>query len=194
MKLSCPELGGLSWDVKLGRRDSKTTSFAAANSSGFLPVATYNLSSLIQTFKAQGLSTKDLVALSGAHTIGQARCITFRSRMYNDAIIDSSFAKTRQQNCPNTSGSGDNILAPLDRRTPKHFDNKYYKNLLKKKGLLHSDQVLFSGGSTDSLVKLYSKKRKAFSSDFAAAMIKMGDISPLTGSSGEIRKNCRKPN
>uniref|UniRef100_A0A5B7AXP6 peroxidase n=2 Tax=Davidia involucrata TaxID=16924 RepID=A0A5B7AXP6_DAVIN len=131
-----------------------------------------------------------MVALSGSHTIGQARCISFRGRIYNETDIDSSFAKTRQGSCPRTPGSGDNNLAPLDLQTPTAFDNNYYKNLLNQKGLLHSDQVLHNGGSTDSLVENYSKNPKTFNSDFATAMVKMGDISPLTGSKGEIRKKC----
>ncbi|XP_044495184.1 peroxidase 4-like [Mangifera indica] len=186
-------LGGPSWEVKLGRRDSKTASLSAANS-GQIPPPTSTLSNLINRFKAKGLSAKDMVVLSGSHTIGQARCISFRNRIYNESNIDSSFAKARQKNCPRAAGSGDRNLAPLDLQTPTSFDNLYYKNILNKKGLLHSDQVLFNGGSTDSLVTSYSKKPKAFSADFAASMIRMGDISPLTGSSGEIRKNCRKPN
>ena len=130
----------------------------------------------------------------GAHTIGQARCTNFRAHIYNDTDTDSSFAKTLQGNCPSASGSGDNNLAPLDLQTPTAFDNNYYKNLVNKKGLLHSDQELFNGGSTNSQVSTYSTSPSTFNSDFIAAMIKMGDISPLTGSSGEIRKNCRKTN
>ncbi|XVE79899.1 hypothetical protein DITRI_Ditri14bG0094200 [Diplodiscus trichospermus] len=187
-------LGGPDWEVKLGRRDSKTANFTAANNGSFLPPPTSNLSTLISTFGVQGLSAKDMVALSGAHTIGKARCTVFRNRIYNETNIDSSFAKTRQSNCPSTSGSGDDNLAPLDVQTPNFFDNKYFQNLFKKQGLLHSDQVLFNGGSTASLVKEYSCSTMAFYSDFVTAMIKMGDIKPLTGSRGEIRKNCRKPN
>ncbi|XP_057512691.1 peroxidase 4-like [Actinidia eriantha] len=185
-------LGGLSWEVKLGRRDSKTASFSDANSG--LPGPDSNLSDLISRFEVLGLSTQDMVALSGSHTIGQARCILFRSRIYNETNIDASFAKTRQGTCPNSTGSGDDNLAPLDLQTPNFFDNNYFKNLIVQKGLLHSDQVLHDGGSTDSLVETYSKNPSTFSSDFAAAMIKMGDISPLTGSNGEIRKECSKVN
>ncbi|KAL6200460.1 hypothetical protein ACLB2K_030241 [Fragaria x ananassa] len=186
-------LGGPSWSVKLGRRDAKTTTLAAANS-GVIPAPTNDLSDLITKFQAQGLSTTDMVALSGAHTIGKARCTVFRDRIYNETNIDASFAKTRQNNCPSTSGSGDNNLAPLDTQTTNAFDPKYFQNLINKKGLLHSDQELFNGGSTDSLVKKYSASAKNFNADFAKAMIKMGDIKPLTGSQGEIRKNCRKRN
>ncbi|CAL5366484.1 unnamed protein product [Camellia sinensis] len=185
-------LEGPNWKVKLGRRDARTASQGAANSS--LPPPTSSLSALISSFSAVGLSTKDMVALSGSHTIGQAQCTNFRARVYNETNIDSSFAQTRQGNCPRTVGSGDNNLAPLDLQTPTKFENNYYKNLVNRRGLLHSDQQLFNGGSTDLLVQSYSKNPGTFNSDFVAAMIKMGDISPLTGSNGEIRKNCRKTN
>ncbi|KAH7542801.1 peroxidase 4 [Ziziphus jujuba] len=186
-------LGGPQWDVKLGRRDSKTASLSAANN-GQLPGPTSNLSNLINRFRAKGLSEQDMVALSGTHTIGQARCTTFRDRIYNENNIDSLFAKTRQRNCPKINGTGDNNLAPLDLQTPNCFDNYYFKNLINKKGLLHSDQVLFNGGSSDSFVRKYSQDQKSFFSDLVNAMIKMGDIEPLTGSAGEIRKNCARVN
>ena len=57
------QLGGPSWKVGLGRKDSLTASRALANNS--LPAPTFNLSGLISSFSAQGLSLKDLVALSG---------------------------------------------------------------------------------------------------------------------------------
>ncbi|GAU36230.1 hypothetical protein TSUD_214270 [Trifolium subterraneum] len=191
---SVANLGGPLWNVKLGRRDSKTASFNDA-SSGVLPSPFSPLSTLINTFKAQGLSTKDMVALSGAHTIGKARCTIYKNRIYNDANIDSLFAKARQRICPRTNGTiKDNNVANLDFKTPNHFDNVYYKNLINKKGLLHSDQQLFNGGSTDSLVNAYSNDPKAFECDFVTAIIKMGNIKPLTGSNGEIRKQCRIAN
>lgn len=124
---------------------------------------------------------------AGAHTLGQAQCFTFRSRIYsNGTDIDPGFASTRKRTCPATGGNSN--LAPLDLVTPNSFDNNYYKNLRQKKGLLTSDQVLFNGGSTDSIVTEYSNNPKIFASDFAAAMVKMGDISPLTGQNGIIRR------
>ena len=117
--------------------------------------------------------------------------MTFRDRIYdNGTDIDAGFASTRRRRCPATSGDGDDNIAALDLVTPNSFDNNYFKNLIQKKGLLQSDQVLFSGGSTDSIVTGYSKSPSTFSSDFASAMVKMGNIGPLTGSAGEIRKLC----
>ncbi|XP_044493425.1 cationic peroxidase 1-like [Mangifera indica] len=183
-------LGGSSWKVPLGRRDSTTASLSAANTD--LPAPTSSLSQLIQAFSNKGLTAKEMVALSGSHTIGQARCTTFRSRIYNDTNINSSYATSLQANCPSTGG--DNNLSPLDVTSPTSFDNAYFKNLLSKKGLLHSDQELYNGGFTDSQVTAYSSNLQTFKTDFGNAMIKMGNISPLTGSSGQIRTNCRKVN
>ncbi|KAL2937429.1 Peroxidase 4 [Bienertia sinuspersici] len=183
-------LGGPSWRVPLGRRDATTASQTAANTN--LPPSTANLSTLITLFAAQGLNARDMTALSGAHTIGQARCTTFRDHIYNDTNIDPTFATTRKATCPGpASGTGDDNLAPLDVISPNRFDNGYFQDLVARRGLLHSDQELFNGGSQDRLVRMYSSSFRAFANDFANAMVKMGNISPLTGSNGEIRKNCR---
>ncbi|XP_019184293.1 PREDICTED: peroxidase P7-like [Ipomoea nil] len=182
-------LGGPMWEVKLGRRDSTTASKDAANDN--LPSPSMDLPELIDNFKKQDLDVKDLVALSGGHTLGFARCRTFQERIYDDEDIDPEFARQRQANCPRTGG--DSNLASLD-PTPALFDTKYFNNLVGKKGLLESDQALFSGGQTDDLVKSYSKNLGVFSQDFANSMIKMGDIKPLTGDKGQIRLNCRRVN
>ncbi|WOL02080.1 hypothetical protein Cni_G10799 [Canna indica] len=183
-------LGGPKWAVQLGRRDATTASQSDANSN--LPAPSSSLSDLVSAFAAKGLSARDMTALSGAHTIGQTHCANFRSHIYADINIDPGFASLRQQSCP--SAGGDDNLSPLDLQTPNRFDNRYYRNLVAKKGLLHSDQELFNNGTQDGLVRMYSVNGKAFAMDFAAAMVKMGAISPLTGTSGQIRLNCRTVN
>jgi len=183
------QLGGPSWEVKLGRRDSTTASRAAADAN--IPAPFFSLSQLITNFRNHGLDEKDLVVLAGGHSIGYAQCATFRAHIYNDSNIDPNFAKDLKYICP-TAG-GDSNLSPLD-STAAQFDKNYYSNLVQKKGLLHSDQELFNGGSTDELVREYSYDSEDFYEDFAKSMIKMGNIQPLTGNQGEIRVNCRKVN
>ncbi|KAL3647875.1 hypothetical protein CASFOL_008843 [Castilleja foliolosa] len=180
-------VGGPSWTVNLGRRDSTTASRDLATAS--LPRFTDPLDTLIGNFGDLGLNTRDLVALSGSHTIGQARCTTFRARIYsNGSDIEADFATTRRQQCPATGGN--DRLAPLDLVTPNSFDNNYFRNLVERRGLLQSDQVLFSGGSTDSIVTEYVNNPATFASDFGSAMVRMGDIQPLTGQNGIIRTTC----
>ncbi|KAG8099110.1 hypothetical protein GUJ93_ZPchr0013g37780 [Zizania palustris] len=185
-------LGGPSWTVLLGRRDSTTAS--KTNAERDLPPPSFDLVNLTASFANKNLSTADLVALSGAHTIGQAQCQNFRDRIYNETPIDASFATSRQANCPRTAPTGDTNLAPLDTTTPNAFDNAYYSNLVSQKGLLHSDQVLFNGSSTDSMVSNFASNASAFSSAFATAMVNMGNIAPKTGTAGEIRLNCSRVN
>ncbi|XP_027337915.1 peroxidase P7-like [Abrus precatorius] len=182
-------LGGATWDVRLGRRDSTTASRDAANAN--IPAPSFNLPELISNFKNHGLDEKDLVVLSGAHTIGYARCVSFKDHIYNDSNINPYFAQNLKYICPRNGG--DFNLSPLD-PTPARFDVAYFSDLVQKNGLLHSDQELFSGGSTDAMVKQYSYDTVAFYKDFANSMIKMGNIQPLTGNQGEIRVNCRRVN
>ena len=98
--------------------------------------------------------------------------------------------------CPQ-NGDG-NVTAVLDRNSSDVFDNHYFNNLLNQKGLLSSDQGLFSSAqgvaATKALVQAYSANSTLFFTDFVNSIIKMGNISPLTGSAGEIRKNCRVVN
>ncbi|KAL5052552.1 hypothetical protein RYX36_033234 [Vicia faba] len=184
-------LGGPSWEVGLGRRDSMRASRGDANRS--IPAPFLNLDKLKASFANQGLSEKDLVALSGAHTIGLARCSQFRAHIYNGSNIDPSFAKSLQSKCPRTGN--DNLYQPFDFQTPTHFDNLYYKHLLAKKALVHSDQELFNGNpTTDKLVQKYANDNQEFFQAFAEGMLKMSNINPLTGSKGQIRINCRKNN
>ncbi|XP_059430753.1 peroxidase RIP1-like [Corylus avellana] len=186
-------LGGPSYRYKvlLGRKDAKNASKTDANND--LPPPFFNLTQLLSNFQSHGLNLKDLVVLSGGHTIGLSRCIAFRARIYNDTNINPGFAASLKQECPLTGG--DNNTQPLD-ATPTRFDTVYFKSLLKSKGLLHSDQQLFKGdgSASDKLVRHYSNDRVAFAKDFGVSMIKMGNIKPLTGTEGEVRLNCRRIN
>ena len=127
----------------------------------------------------------------------------FNNRLFNfsgsgspDPTMESRMVSDLQALCPLTDDG--NKTTVLDRNSTDLFDNHYYKNLLNQKGLLESDQILFSSAaaqsSTKSLVEDYSSNTTRFFEDFVRAMIKMGNISPLTGSNGEIRKNCRVVN
>lgn len=184
-------LGGPWWNVRLGRRDSTTASRTTANTD--LPAPFMDLSALTSSFQKQGLDAKDLVVLSGGHTLGFAQCFTFKDRAHNDSDIHPKFAKKLQSICPRAQSESDSNLAKLD-PTSTRFDTLYYKNLLKQKGLLRSDQALFGSGNTDELVRTYSDDATAFWKDFAKSMVKMGNIKPLTGNLGQVRNNCRRVN
>ncbi|KAF4358285.1 hypothetical protein CsatB_008779 [Cannabis sativa] len=189
--------GGPNWVLPLGRRDSRTASLRGANKN--IPPPNSTLQNLVTFFKRQGLDEVDLVALSGAHTIGVARCTSFKQRLYNqngnngqpDASLEKSYYYGLKSVCPKSGG--DNNISPLDFASPVRFDNTYFKLILWGKGLLTSDQVLWSGNdkNTMQLVKSYASNEGLFFQHFAKSMVKMGNITPLTGFNGEVRKNCR---
>ncbi|XP_074565559.1 peroxidase 52-like [Curcuma longa] len=183
-------LGGPWWQVLLGRLDGRTASMEAANAN--LPPASDNIDALVAKFAAKGLDLRDLTALSGAHTVGLAKCSSFRQHVHNDANVDPAFAMFRRRICP--ASGGDSNLAALDTTSPNRFDVSFYRDLMARRVLLHSDQELFNGGPADDLVRLYSTNGGAFDRDFSAAMVKLGNIPPLAGSAGEVRLNCRRAN
>ncbi|XP_058080368.1 peroxidase 10-like [Magnolia sinica] len=190
--------GGPYWLVALGRRDGTTASESAANEQ--IPGPSESLQNITSKFTSKGLSSKDVVVLSGAHTIGFAQCFTFKSRLFDfagsgkpDPNLDSSLLQSLQSVCPNGDGSNAN-LAPLDPVTINKFDNVYFKNLVNNSGLLQSDQALMRDTDSSALVNNYSKYPYLFSKDFGASMAKMANIGVITGQDGQIRKNCRAVN
>ncbi|KAK1416190.1 hypothetical protein QVD17_31979 [Tagetes erecta] len=192
-------VGGPYWDVPVGRKDSKTASVSEVESN--IPRANDGLLSIIAKFMSQSLSVTDMVALSGAHTIGMARCTNYRARIYGDyqttatmSSIAESNVKSLKSTCP-AAGGGDNNEAAMDYISPYLFDNTYYHILLRGEGLLNSDQELYSsflGVQTSKLVRKYAEDQIAFFQQFSESMVKMGNITnPETYVDGEVRKNCR---
>ncbi|XP_057507438.1 peroxidase 11 [Actinidia eriantha] len=192
-------VGGPYWDVPLGRKDSKTAGYALTDLN--LPSSDEGLLSIISKFLYQGLSVTDMVALSGAHTIGMGRCVNFRERIYGDFESTSGLdpmSKTYLTNlrsiCPPAGGEDDKETA-MDYVSPNFFDNSFFHILLKGEGLLNSDQELYSsvlGIETKKLVQKYAENAVAFFEQFSESMVKMGNITnPETYVGGEVRKNCR---
>ncbi|PAN15436.1 hypothetical protein PAHAL_2G487700 [Panicum hallii] len=185
-------LGGTSYDVLLGRRDATTASIDDANND--IPTPFMDLPALLANFESHGLSLHDLVVLSGGHTLGYSRCLFYRSRLYNETdTLDPAYAASLDERCP--ASGDDDALSALD-DTPTTVDSDYYQGLMQGRALLHSDQQLYQGGGgdADDLVKYYGENPSKFWEDFGAAMVKMGNLSPLTGDEGEVRENCRVVN
>jgi peroxidase len=193
--------GGPSWRVPNGRRDSLRGFMDLANDN--LPAPFFTLNQLKDRFKNVGLDrASDLVALSGGHTFGKNQCQFIMDRLYNfsntglpDPTLDKSYLSTLRKQCPRNGNQS--VLVDFDLRTPTLFDNKYYVNLKENKGLIQSDQELFSSpdaSDTLPLVREYADGQGKFFDAFAKAMIRMSSLSPLTGKQGEIRLNCRVVN
>ncbi|KAH9319587.1 hypothetical protein KI387_021356, partial [Taxus chinensis] len=185
---SAHQAGGLMWAVEGGRRDGRVS--RASDIPGNLPPPFFDVNQLTTLFAAKGLSQDEMVTLSGAHSIGVSHCASFSGRGIQDPSMDPAYALQLKAKCPRSSSSTSTVV-PLDPLTPTNLDVKYYTDLEQKRGLLKSDQTLMSNDATSRLVKINAKYPTIWRKNFGRAMVKMGAIDVLTGSQGQIRKQCR---
>nr|AFK36117.1 unknown [Lotus japonicus] len=179
--------GGPVYDIPNGRKDGRRSKIQDTIN---LPSPTFNASELIRQFGKRGFSAQEMVALSGAHTLGVARCASFKDRLSQvDPTLDTGFAKTLSKTC----SSGDNAQQPFD-ATSNDFDNVYFNALQRKNGVLTSGQTLFASPQTRNFVNGYAFNQAMFFFDFQRAMVKMGQFDVKLDSNGEVRENCRKLN
>ncbi|CAA6670610.1 unnamed protein product [Spirodela intermedia] len=171
-------LGGPFYAVRLGRKDSFVSRADAVE--GHLPHS-----------NSSGLLPRDLVALSGAHTVGFAHCKEFAGRFgpQPDPAADPQFAETMRRAC---AGYADRptIAVFNDVMTPNKFDNMYFRNLRRGMGLLATDQALAADRRTRRYVRLYAANQTAFFQDFVHAMEKLSVYGVKTGRKGEVRRRC----
>ncbi|KAM7500735.1 hypothetical protein LguiA_025149 [Lonicera macranthoides] len=187
--------GGPYYQVKKGRWDGRIS--IASKVFPNIPHPNSTIDDLLKLFSSKGLNLKDLVVLSGSHSIGFAHCKHFVSRLYNyqgtqkpDPAIDPRLLKALKMTCPHFGGNA-NVVAPFDVTTPFSFDNVFYQNLEATLGLLASDQALFLDPRTKPLVQAMALDKSKFFQDFLVAMDKLGSVGVKRGRKhGEKRKLC----
>ncbi|XP_076894942.1 peroxidase 27-like [Bidens hawaiensis] len=190
------QIKGPYWHVPLGRRDGRVS---IASESLTLPSPFANIAQLKAQFASKGLSVKDLVVLSGGHTIGTAHCPSIAIRLYNftgkgdtDPSLDPQYVPHLKSKCKPTDTT---TLLEMDPGSFRTFDKNYYTNVYKRRGLFVSDAALLTNYETSAYVKLQAQSPKStFLKDFQESMVKMGQIGVLTGNAGEIRRHCSKIN
>ncbi|KAF8414087.1 hypothetical protein HHK36_002086 [Tetracentron sinense] len=187
--------GGPFWNVPTGRRDGVISNSSEVLSN--IPAPFNNFTTLQTSFANKGLDVKDLVLLSGAHTIGIAHCPSFTNRLYNftgvgdqDPALDSQYAANLKANKCKTLNDNTTIVE-MDPGSFRSFDFSYYTFLLKRRGLFESDAALITDTTSRSFItQLLQGSLKNFFVEFANSIEKMGQIGVKTGSLGEIRKHC----
>ncbi|CAN1273511.1 Peroxidase 55 [Linum perenne] len=185
--------GGPSFKVELGRRDSIVSS--ASLVAGNLPEPSMTLPQLNAIFWKNNLTQFDMIALSGAHTLGFSHCNRIAKRIYSwspnstvDPSLDPTYSKELMKQCkPNANP---NIAISIDPTTPSTFDNVYYQNLIGGKGLFTSDQVLYTDSRSKPTVVDFANNAGDFNGAFVMAMRKLGRVGVKTGKQGRIRSEC----
>ncbi|KAL9412174.1 hypothetical protein AB3S75_045738 [Citrus x aurantiifolia] len=182
--------GGPYWNVLKGRKDGRVSKASETRS---LPAPTFNVTQLIQSFAQRGLGVKDLVALSGGHTLGFSHCSSFEARLRNfsslhdlDPSMDLYFAQKLRSKCPKPNKDR-NAGQFLD-STSSAFDNNYYKQLMVGKGVFGSDQSLFGDFRTMWIVESFAIDQGLFFIEFVNSMVKLGNVGVIEN--GEVRLKC----
>jgi peroxidase len=183
------------WPVALGRRDGRVSS--ATEAADQLPPAYGDIPLLTKIFASKGLDSKDLVVLSGGHTLGTAHCQSYAGRLYNfssaynaDPSLDTEYADRLRTRCRSIDDKA--TLSEMDPGSYKTFDTSYYRHVAKRRGLFQSDAALLTDAATRDYVERIAtgKFDDVFFKDFSESMIKMGNVGVITGVDGEIRKKC----
>ncbi|BAU02421.1 hypothetical protein LR48_Vigan10g081900 [Vigna angularis] len=186
--------GGPSWNVLKGRKDGRVSK---ASETVNLPAPTLNVNQLIKSFAKRGLGVKDMVTLSGGHTLGFSHCSSFQARVHNfsllhaiDPSLNTEFALDLIRKCPkvNTNPNAGHFLDS----TSSVFDNDYYRQLVVGKGLFSSDESLVGDQRTRWIVEAFAKDQGLFFGEFVASMLKLGNVG--VSENGEVRLNCKVVN
>ncbi|XP_021739530.1 peroxidase 57-like [Chenopodium quinoa] len=184
--------GGPKYNVPTGRRDGLISRSSEVN----VPGPSFTVSQAQKSFSDKGLTLNDMVVLLGAHTVGIAHCSLFQDRLSNfqgTGSPDPTMNKALVTKLTGVCGSNPNVdpTAFLDQKTPFVFDNQYYNQIKSNMGVLQIDQELALDSLSSTLVTNMAANNVGFGQSFAKAMVKMGSIQVLQGTSGEIRQNCR---
>ncbi|KAB5547952.1 hypothetical protein DKX38_011358 [Salix brachista] len=203
--------GGPFYPIFTGRRDSTQSYFDEAMDE--IPKPNDNITQTLFLFSRRGFDERETVNLLGAHNVGKISCDFIRDRLTNfsgtgqpDASVDPNFLNELRLACQDSSSTDhDGTVASMTSRemgnsssamifqglsssvpSGARFDNHYYQNLLKGRGLLFVDQQLMADENTARFVAVYaSDDGTTFRRDFSRSMVKMSNLGVLTGTLGQ---------
>ncbi|XP_058752190.1 peroxidase 43-like [Vicia villosa] len=187
------------YKVPTGRRDGFVSDKSLADD---MPDVSDSILQLKTKFMDKGLTDKDLVLLSAAHTIGTTACFFMTKRLYNffpgggsDPAINPNFLPELQAKCPRTGDVNDRLA--MDITTERKFDKNILRNIREGFAVLESDARLNDDARTKAVMESYLGPftpvlGPSFENDFVESIVKMGQIGVKTGSDGNIRRVCSK--
>ncbi|XP_022154422.1 peroxidase 43 [Momordica charantia] len=189
---------GPEYEVETGRRDGRVSEISHADD---LPDVGDSVQVLKDKFAQKGMTDKDLVLLSAAHTIGTTACFFMTKRLYNfspggsgsDPDISPALLPELKSQCP-PNGDVSTRLA-IDRGSQQSFDIHILQNIRNGFAVLASDARLNDDASTRAVMDSYFSPLTpifgpSFQDDFVNSMVRMGQIGVKSGSQGEIRRVC----
>ncbi|KAF9589012.1 hypothetical protein IFM89_018251 [Coptis chinensis] len=127
----------------------------------------------------------------------RTHCVKLVHRLYPevDPALHPDHVEHMLKKCPNEIPDPKAVqYVRNDRGTPMILDNNYYRNILDNKGLLQVDHDLANDKRTKSYVKKMAKNQDYWAQEFSRGITILSENNPLTGTEGEIRKQCNVVN
>eukprot|EP00616_Rhizochromulina_sp_CCMP1243_P001375 CAMPEP_0118987320 /NCGR_PEP_ID=MMETSP1173-20130426/43936_1 /TAXON_ID=1034831 /ORGANISM="Rhizochromulina marina cf, Strain CCMP1243" /LENGTH=297 /DNA_ID=CAMNT_0006938161 /DNA_START=124 /DNA_END=1014 /DNA_ORIENTATION=- len=154
-------MGGPDVPTRFGRTDAKDSSESVESQVGRLPDGDKGSDHLRDIFQPKGFSDKDIVVLSGAHTVGECHLdrsgfdgpwteepLKFDNTYFKEMMAKSYDAETASQGCPQ------------------------HRNADTKTIMLISDLALLEDPAFKPHVETYAADQSAFFKDFVSAWVK----------------------
>ncbi|XP_037432182.1 peroxidase 2-like [Triticum dicoccoides] len=208
--------GKIAYSVPSGRKDGINSSAAAADA--VLPQSTFEFQQLVDNFDKKKFTPRELVILSGAHSIGVSHLSSFQDRLnkstatpiddnYKQALVADVEAQKKSQNTPDPieknnirdMSSSFQTTAGYDptgvnTAAKGALDNSYYHANLQNRVLFKSDWVMRTDTDAGNAMAEYMDNATKWNNDFAAAMVKLSKLPAESSTRYELRKNCRVTN
>ncbi|XP_010547947.1 PREDICTED: putative Peroxidase 48 [Tarenaya hassleriana] len=213
-------MGGPFYPLYTGRKDSLVAFGEMATYD--IPSPQADLSEILANFASRGFDARETVSLLGAHSIGITHCQFFENRLYNfsgtgkpDPSLDPVLLQELKTKCQPENPSPAPLPSPYTASAPSYpknttdqdqiismtfgddsaggsFGTRYFRRLLRNRGLLFADQQLTAREETAIWVKAYASAPLLFRRDFAISMMRLSNLHVLTGPLGQVRRNCSK--
>lgn len=167
-------MGGPAIPTRFGRADAASSADSVESQVGRLPDGDKGIDHLREIFHPKGFSDKDIVALSGAHTVGE--CKADRSG-FDGAWTAEKFAF-------DNSYFVDMMNEEYTRETVAATGNEQQRSA-KGTIMLDSDLAMLTDPAFKTHVEAYAKSEATFFKDFTAAWVKLQE----NGCSADLR-NC----
>lgn len=108
--------------------------------------------------------------------------------------MDPNLRRQLMPTCPQGPIANNFTFLDQNPQSSNIFDNSFYDQILKRRGILKIDQELARDPQTRGFVLQFARNPALFNTKFVSAMIKLQALDVLLGDEGQIRKVCSKVN
>ncbi|KAL2944311.1 Peroxidase 57 [Bienertia sinuspersici] len=187
--------GGPKYSVQTGRMDGLISKAEDVR----LPSPFGPVRQSILAFGAKNFTPEEMVVLFGCHTVGISNCVFFQDRLYEgtsqfDPNMDPNLRRQLIPTCPKDTRSNNFTFLDQNPQSSDIFDNSFFDQILKQRGILPIDQALANDPQTRGFVLQFARNADLFNDRLATVMVKLQALEVLTGNQGEIRRVCSKVN